>query len=604
MLQLHLEDDIEDYLEGFESVAYTNRWPRADFQLGNEPPVPFKDIDVRFSSEEQALLTEEQRALYDDVMMENFQNVSTLGISLEKPEIITRIQQGGELYFQNNTINSPKDRFIGNQLSPTVIQGAEKHSFLKRATKTVKVQAIAMEVPQDNVSLGETPLKESSSNSIKEAATSVPPTSTLPLKKPLISPKKKSSKRKKYQSLTTEKLASTKDRPQPSLLQKTSKKQESGSQILTVKAGKQKKTLAPQGARPSQLKKPTASVGEHPKQKKKSEVLNKPPMLNKETQLCEKIVQEKDHQQAFLEVKVHEAPLPVTTWNPPFSATVVSDLTCPDCGRSFKQRWKEMERGLRFDPLYFLEKSRIAEYAQTALLQISLAPAEVWPQSALREAAAETQLEMQDWIRERSPETCDRAVALAEEYLQEQQETEKWAQQVTVPIEMVIVNSPTVDQAQSEAKHLHKENKQIDTENSISQEDNFARMGAKDMHQGELEAEERGWRSPEFGEVLFPKGSPRRSHISKCDSERSQKSSLSTRMMKDEVFGGVPADLEMKRHLCKECGKRFRKKWDLIRHERIHTGEKPHQCTYCGKRFTRRSHVVNHQRRHSCQGRS
>ncbi|XP_029142667.1 zinc finger and SCAN domain-containing protein 29-like [Protobothrops mucrosquamatus] len=201
-----LPPEMQDWVQGCcpETCAQTVDLIES-FQLGNEPPVPFKDIDVTFSSEEQALLTEEQRALYDDVMMENFQNVSTLGIPLEKPEIITRIQQGGELYFQNNTINSPKDRFIG--------------------------------------------------------------------------------------------------------------------------------------ARPSQLKKPTASVGEHPKQKKKSEVLNEPPMLNKETQLCEKIVQEKEHQLAFLEVKVHEAPLPVTTWNPPFSATVVSDLTCPDCGRSFKQRF-------------------------------------------------------------------------------------------------------------------------------------------------------------------------------------------------------------------------------------------------------------------------
>lgn len=38
--------------------------------------------------------------------------------------------------------------------------------------------------------------------------------------------------------------------------------------------------------------------------------------------------------------------------------------------------------------------------------------------------------EMQSWIRERGPETCDRAVALAEEFLQERQATERWEQQV------------------------------------------------------------------------------------------------------------------------------------------------------------------------------
>uniref|UniRef100_A0A8D0CCM3 KRAB domain-containing protein n=1 Tax=Salvator merianae TaxID=96440 RepID=A0A8D0CCM3_SALMN len=58
--------------------------------------VNFEDVAVFFTRGQWALLDAEQKALYSDVMEENFTNVTFLGSSVPKPDLISWLEQGEE----------------------------------------------------------------------------------------------------------------------------------------------------------------------------------------------------------------------------------------------------------------------------------------------------------------------------------------------------------------------------------------------------------------------------------------------------------------------------------------------------------------------------
>ncbi|XP_062814039.1 zinc finger protein with KRAB and SCAN domains 1 [Anolis carolinensis] len=329
------------------------------FQLGKKPPVPFKDVSVKFSDAEWTLLSDKQRTLYQDVMLENFQNVSSLGFPREKYKLIVPIKKGGELDFQDD---AERGYFLEREVTGNLLLPVSKEYCMEKKNISKKMKKLTEKTQEHS---GQVQLFGNESSSpetqpLSQSPTKVPSVKTQPTKRRTSSPKGRKHQKKERWPPTPEEPASKRKQSPLSLPREAPDKQELSDDaisthdqepedvaISTPKSCKRKKGTPPQSG-PPKLKKQAVPIGKHSKMKKKSKTQEEPhesqekfPVPEK-TSPRKKSQRQQEAQQAPSSPDENAKPHKVTTagvtWHPPFSATVASDLTCLECGRSFRQR--------------------------------------------------------------------------------------------------------------------------------------------------------------------------------------------------------------------------------------------------------------------------
>ncbi|XP_054831473.1 zinc finger protein 436-like [Eublepharis macularius] len=232
--------------------------------------------------------------------------------------------------------------------------------------------------------------------------------------------------------------------------------------------------------------------------------------------------------------------------------------------------------------------------------------------------------EMRHWVERDGIESCLHAVALAEEFLQRQQEAEKPEWQDSGAVETVSVPSP------KEEEHSLPDLEQSGICGEVmSDDDKEPSLGEDSIAEESSEESPANYEQPnDYADAsdllendpqaeLSPTAFERRAAENISDDEgkeesgahqerpgRQRRSHTKNRMSKsiscpDRLLRNQQIHTTKKLHKCSYCGKGISGRSHLIIHERTHTGEKPFNCSACGKNFRRNSHLIVHQRTHT-----
>ncbi|XP_007444479.1 zinc finger and SCAN domain-containing protein 31-like [Python bivittatus] len=224
--------------------------------------------------------------------------------------------------------------------------------------------------------------------------------------------------------------------------------------------------------------------------------------------------------------------------------------------------------------------------------------------------------QIQGCVRERGPETCAQAVALAEGFLLRQKEGQRPRQLGQESFEEVTVNFPRVHQVclgssrkLAGGRLLNEQDRptlwaqdylERETAGRTSlpknQDSLLPRPGLGKISENELRPERSSGPLPtKRGSESIPCRVGYKDLSGILFQERIQESQRQKRC----VVLRRRIHTEERLYKCQDCRKSFDHRSHFIRHKKIHTGEKPFQCADCGKSFNRNSNLTTHMRTHT-----